>query len=112
MGPRPRTAPFVLRRPKGRALVPNDREHFHVHGRLDANDALTAFSLTTPKEAEVTTVQELLGALSEPLGRGALAEAIGLDPTGRKFRGALSEASNAGLVAKGEDGLYARTTNE
>lgn len=98
--------PFVLRRPKGRTLVDNSPEHFEVRGRLDVRGALTEFAVVPP-QSEPTTAERLIAALDSPLGTGALAQALDLNRTGDKFRTALTDAVEAGLIVK-RDGRYER----
>lgn len=97
---------FVVRRPKGRALVENAPEHFAVTGQLDSSGALVAFMVSAPA-GEPTPVEQLVGALTgAPLGSGALADALRLNRTSKKYIDLRDDAVGAGLIEKNEDGLY------
>lgn len=97
---------FVVRRPKGRALVENVPEHFTVTGQLDSSGALVDFKVSAPA-GEPTPIEQLVGALAgQPLGSGALAEALGMNRTAKKYMDLRDEAVGAGLIEKNADGLY------
>lgn len=98
---------FILHRPKGRDLVSNAAEHFEVRGRLAPNGALTALEVVQPA-VDLPTAGRLVAALEAPLGAPALAQAVELNRTGNKFRRALADALEEGLIVRGPEGDYAR----
>jgi len=101
--------PFALKRHKGRVIADGAPEHYEVHGHVDAYGATDELSMQHPA-VEVPVLERLLAALDAPLGRGALAKALDLDPTGSKFRKTLDEALGSSAIVKASDGLYERVT--
>jgi hypothetical protein len=101
---------FVLHFPKsGRgALLTEDKpEYFEVRGVIDADGALQHLRLDHPK-GEPTLDERILAELTQPLGRGALADCLGIHQTGSPFRTALARLAENSEIVKNDDGLYAR----
>lgn len=98
---------FALRRTKtSRVISDPTPEHYTVAGHVDSDGYTDVLSVSAPV-TEPTTVERLIATLDGArLGRSAVAKALDLNATGTKFRDALAEAVDGGLIVKGDDGLY------
>lgn len=82
---------------------------YEIVGTLREDGTTDTLTVRLPVAAP-TPVEQIVAALAQPLGTGALAESVGMHRTGDKFRNALAEAVESGQIAKNDDNLYERVT--
>ncbi|UGS35639.1 AAA family ATPase [Capillimicrobium parvum] len=96
----------ITRSKTSRLVTSQKPEFYEIVGTLADDGSTDRLAVQLP-HVEPTTVERLVAALDQPLGRSALAKAVDINPTGTKFRDALSEAIESGQIVK-KDSLYER----